>query len=213
MTQPGPHPEGRGPGRDGTDGASLQEGDGGLAVAVLGVVGLPAARLGQAAGDHVPDGEDGGVEPDLPRAVAAGICCVHDSTSNKNADQDGDVCEELGRLEGRLRLGAETADGLAGRHSAGHIAIGNAAAGCCGGAHVVLLGCLNGSPASRRSALRECGSEACPVMVRGARAPGPSRPTCGYPRARSDLTFAPWSWRVARVRGVTVVRDCAPGTP
>src|SRR5919108_4642505 len=53
--------------------APRQEGHPVLAVAVVGVVRVAAAGLREAAGEQVADGEDRGVEPDLPGAVAAGI--------------------------------------------------------------------------------------------------------------------------------------------
>ena len=109
MRQPGPHPKTRTrPPRDGRlppDSEAIPD----LPVAVVGVVRVAAAGLRQAAGDHVANGEDGGVEPDLPGAVAARVRCVDDGPGDEDAGQDGDVGEELGRLERGLCLGARDA--------------------------------------------------------------------------------------------------------
>src|SRR6188472_711290 len=109
-----------------------------LPVAVVGVVRVAAAGLRQAAGHHVANGEDRGVQPDLARTVAAGVGRVDDRASDEDAGEDGEVGEELCRLERGLRLGAQTADAVARRDGA-RVVLGRAEARGCGGAHEVLL--------------------------------------------------------------------------
>ncbi len=70
-----------------------------------------AAGLGQAAADHVADREERDVEPGLVREedVAGTVGGVTDRERGEQNTDDGDeVDDELGRPEGRLRLGVDT---------------------------------------------------------------------------------------------------------
>ena len=84
--------------------APRPEGHESLPVAVVGVVRVAAAGLRQPARHHVADGEDRGVEPDLAGAEAASVGRVNDRAGDEDADEDGEVGEELRRLERGLRL-------------------------------------------------------------------------------------------------------------
>src|SRR4051794_6687078 len=78
------------------------------------VVGLAAAGLGEAAADHVADGENRHVQPRLPGAEAAVVGLVDDAGGDEDADHHRDVREELARLERGLRLGGEPAGAVIG---------------------------------------------------------------------------------------------------
>ncbi len=96
-------------GRRLTIGAGLQTPRAALVIVVA--VGLAAAALGEAAGHHVAEREDGDVEPDLVGAELVGVRPVTGDhrSRDEGAGQDCDVGEELARLERRLGLGAEAA--------------------------------------------------------------------------------------------------------
>jgi hypothetical protein len=66
-----------------------------------------AAGLGEAAADHVADGEQRDVEPDLVggEVVGAALLALDRVARDPQADDDGDIGEELGRLERRLGRG------------------------------------------------------------------------------------------------------------
>ena len=88
---------------------------GGAGTAGLGavlVVRLRAAGLGEAAADHVADGQDRHVQPRLLGAQATGVGLVDHGSGDQDADEHDDERDELGRLERRLRLGGETAHGV-----------------------------------------------------------------------------------------------------
>src|SRR3954471_20367200 len=110
---------------------------GSSALGVVLVVGLAAARLRQPAADHVADGEDRGVQPGLLGAEAAAVGLVDHRGRDEDAGEDGDEGDEgdeLGRLERRLGLGAQTADGVVAH--GGAVTVGAAVrAGISGGAH------------------------------------------------------------------------------
>jgi len=66
---------------------------------------LVAASLGQAAADHVADGEDRDIQPRLVSAEALTVLVlVHHRRGDQDAEGDDDVGDQLGGLEGRLRL-------------------------------------------------------------------------------------------------------------
>ena len=70
------------------------------------VVGLAAAGLGEAAADHVADGQDRHVQPGLTGAEAAVVGLVDHAGRDQDADQDDRRRRRTGRFERRLRLGA-----------------------------------------------------------------------------------------------------------
>ena len=114
-----------------THGAVLQSvvrAEGGDYGAVVGGVGLAAAGLGEAAADHVADGEERDEQPRLLGAEPAGVGLIDDAGGDQHADDGRHVGEELGRLERRLRLREATAGGVSVRWLARSLS------GCgCGG--------------------------------------------------------------------------------
>src|SRR3954449_9732389 len=81
---------------------------------VVLVVGLTAAGLGEAAADHVADGQDRHVQPRLPGAEAAVVGLVDHAGGDQDAGQHGEEGEELGRLERRLGLRGQATRGALG---------------------------------------------------------------------------------------------------
>ena len=78
------------------------------ATSVSGVAVRAAAGLGQAAADHVADGEQGDVEAGLvgEEDVAAAVGIADESGGEKHSDDGENVDDELGRLNRGLSLGA-----------------------------------------------------------------------------------------------------------
>src|SRR4051794_37563615 len=156
-----------------------------LALAVVGVVALAAAGLRQPPRDHVADREDRRVEPDLASAVPAGVRRVDHRTGDQDANEDGDEREELGRLERRLRLGAQRADGGARRHGATGVEIVRADAWGCVSAHEVLLDLeLMDGPDAPRWTPHVAAPRTSPALLDHARRAGSTRAHPPYPRPR-----------------------------
>src|SRR5215218_3428731 len=82
-------------------------------LAAVVVVGLAAAGLGQPAGDHVADGQQGDVPPGLvgPEVVEAlaVLAGLDQERGQQDAGEHDHVGDELGGLVGGLGLGAEPA--------------------------------------------------------------------------------------------------------
>src|SRR5829696_7595603 len=77
------------------------------ATSVSGVAARAAAGLGQAAADHVADGEQRDVEPGLvgEEDVAAAVGVADERGGEKHSDDGENVDDELGRLNRGLGLG------------------------------------------------------------------------------------------------------------
>src|SRR5829696_3134303 len=133
------------------------------------VVGLAAAGLGEAAADHVADGQDRHVQPRLPGAEAAVVGLVDDAGGDQDAGQHGEEGEELGRLKRRLGLRAQATRGALGTA----VALGTIGPG--GG-----LNCAHGS--SRRS---------CGIARTGPARPPATRRTSFVPATTEDARRTP----------------------
>src|SRR5215218_9038801 len=90
-----------------------------VAVVAVRLVGLARAGLGEAAADHVADGDDGDVEPRLPGnelvGPGGGVAALDHRRGDEDADDDGDHRPELGGFERLFRLRGEAADHAAPR--------------------------------------------------------------------------------------------------
>src|SRR4051794_291042 len=110
LNVPGPSPA---PDRTLMTGAGPWGSPGGLAVALALAevirVRLTAAGLGQPATDHVADGKERGVEPDLLREkpVVVTASGLRRQARDQNPCEHDDVGVELGRLDRRLGLGGQ----------------------------------------------------------------------------------------------------------
>ena len=83
----------------------------GLGLGAVLVVGLAAAGLGKAAADHVADGQDRHVQPRLlaPGRRRRTRRRSRRRSGRRRRDDEGD---DLGRLEGGLRLGRQATNGV-----------------------------------------------------------------------------------------------------